>query len=280
MLGSRPVKAARTASTSTPSRPARFAQPAPATAKFAERRAELAEAALKTLAELGYARTSLREIAQNTAFSHGVLHYYFKDKVDLIMCCVRQYKARCVTRYDETVATSTSAHELAHGFAETMAATIVDEGTLHRLWYDLRVQSLFEPSFREDVRAIDDSLQRMVWRVVSEHAKLRGTKANVTPALAYALFDGVFQRSLLGYLHGRRGALAELKMQVVETLAALTSVAHPPGVPSTAGTRSGSVRKAKGRVPASRASSAEERGPSSSVSPRAKPRAPRIAPAP
>jgi hypothetical protein len=30
--------------------------------KFAERRAQLAEAALKTLSELGYARTSLREM--------------------------------------------------------------------------------------------------------------------------------------------------------------------------------------------------------------------------
>ena len=52
--------------------------------KFAERRAQLADAALQTLAELGYARTSLREIAQNTEFSHGVLHYYFSDKEDLI----------------------------------------------------------------------------------------------------------------------------------------------------------------------------------------------------
>jgi len=59
--------------------------------KFAERRAELGEAALLTLAELGYARTSLREIAQNSAFSHGVLHYYFSDKLDLILCSVRQY---------------------------------------------------------------------------------------------------------------------------------------------------------------------------------------------
>ena len=68
--------------------------------KFAERRAELAEATLQTLSELGYARTSLREIAQNCRITHGVLHYYFRDKVDLILCSVRQYKARCVTRYD------------------------------------------------------------------------------------------------------------------------------------------------------------------------------------
>jgi AcrR family transcriptional regulator len=39
--------------------------------KFAERRAELAEAALQTLSELGYARTSLREIAENSEFTHA-----------------------------------------------------------------------------------------------------------------------------------------------------------------------------------------------------------------
>jgi hypothetical protein len=57
----------------------------PSVDKFGERRAELAEAALVTLSELGYARTSLREIAQNSVFSHGVLHYYFNDKIDLIL---------------------------------------------------------------------------------------------------------------------------------------------------------------------------------------------------
>ena len=74
--------------------------------KFAERRAQLAAAALQTLAEQGYARTSLRDIAQHSDFSHGVLHYYFSDKIELITYCVRQYKAECVTRYDSIVATA------------------------------------------------------------------------------------------------------------------------------------------------------------------------------
>src|SRR6478752_5032133 len=80
--------------------------------KFAERRAQLADSALLTLSELGYARTSLREIAQNSEFSHGVLHYYFRDKVDLITHCVREYKARCVTRYDQIAASATTADAL------------------------------------------------------------------------------------------------------------------------------------------------------------------------
>ena len=59
--------------------------PRPGGDRFAQRRRELADATIQTLSELGYARTSLREIAQNSAFSHGVLHYYFADKVDLML---------------------------------------------------------------------------------------------------------------------------------------------------------------------------------------------------
>ncbi|MBW0091838.1 TetR family transcriptional regulator, partial [Pseudonocardia sp. KRD-188] len=133
------------------------------TDRVEERRRELAAAALTTLSELGYARTSLREIAQNSAFSHGVLHYYFRDKVDLITYCVRQYKAACVLRYDQIVATAGTADALATGFADGLVATLVEDARMHRLWYDLRSQSLFEESFRPDVLDIDATLERMVW---------------------------------------------------------------------------------------------------------------------
>jgi len=55
---------------------------------------------------------SLREIAQNSGFSHGVLHYYFSDKVDLITHCVKRYKAQCILRYDQIVATAGTAQAL------------------------------------------------------------------------------------------------------------------------------------------------------------------------
>ena len=67
-----------------------------------------------------------------------MLHYYFNDKVDLILCCVRHYKARCVTRYDEVVASSRTYDELAAGFLKVLGETVRNEGHLHRLWYDLR----------------------------------------------------------------------------------------------------------------------------------------------
>jgi AcrR family transcriptional regulator len=170
--------------------------------KFAARRDELAAAALQTLSELGYARTSLREIAQNSEFSHGVLHYYFTDKADLITHCVRQYKAGCVTRYDDLVAAAGDADGLAAAFGAAMAASMRDDGPMHRLWYDLRNQSMFEDWFRADAREIDASLEAMIWRVVSRYAELAGAPPGVDAATAYALLDGLFQQALHQHLTG------------------------------------------------------------------------------
>jgi AcrR family transcriptional regulator len=186
--------------------------------KFAERQKQLADAALQTLSELGYARTSLREIAQNSGFSHGVLHYYFTDKVDLITYCVRQYKAHCVLRYDQIVTTAQTADALAQGFADGLAETLREDALMHRLWYDLRSQALFEESFREDVLAIDGSLERMIWRIVSRYAELTGAPLPLTSSATYALFDGLFQKALLQHLSGAEDALTDLRTDVAEVL--------------------------------------------------------------
>jgi AcrR family transcriptional regulator len=204
----------------------------PVPEKFEQRRAELGEATLQTLATLGYARTSLREIAQNSAFTHGVLHYYFSDKTDLILCSVRQYKARCVTRYDDVVAQASDHAVLLQGFLDVLGQTLRDEAPLHRLWYDLRAQAMFEEAFRADVLAIDKSLEKMIWRVVARLAALAGVHDGLpSPALAYATIDGLFQQALLRHLSGDRKAIAAMKREVAELLGRLL----PRSAPAAAG---------------------------------------------
>ncbi|WP_235738683.1 TetR/AcrR family transcriptional regulator [Nocardioides alcanivorans] len=182
--------------------------------KHDERRRALAESALRTLGDLGYARASLREIANNSEFSHGVVHYYFEDKLDLIVYCVRHYKATCVHRYDDVVAEATTADGLAAAFAAKLVQTIVDEAPMHRLWYDLRAQSMFEATLREAVLQIDQTLEEMVWRVVSTYADLAGREPALTPRVTYGMLDGLFQQALLGHVCDRAGALDELRREV------------------------------------------------------------------
>jgi TetR/AcrR family transcriptional repressor of bet genes len=186
--------------------------------KYDERRNQLAESALQTLGELGYARTSLREIASNSEFSHGVVHYYFADKFELIVYCVRYYKARCVTRYDAVVDDSTTADELLDAFAAKLVETLRDEAPMHRLWYDLRTQSMFEEKLREAVLMIDATLEDMIWRVVSRYAELSGRATSMTPAAAYGVLDGLFQQALLGHLTGTGGGADSMAAQVHELM--------------------------------------------------------------
>lgn len=198
-----------------PAPPAPFAAELEASAttrasKHDTRRDQLAESALTTLGQLGYARTSLREIARHSAFTHGVVHYYFSDKEELITYCVRYYKRTCVTRYDQIVETSTTPDELQARFAAKLAETIREEGPMHQLWYDLRNQSMFEPGLRDVVHEIEGQLEAMIWRVLTRYAALAGRELALDSSTGYGMLDGLFAQSLLAWATGPDSARDEV----------------------------------------------------------------------
>jgi TetR/AcrR family transcriptional repressor of bet genes len=183
--------------------------------KHEARRRALAESALRTLGELGYAKFSLREMANNSEFTHGVVHYYFADKLELIVYCVQHYKATCITRYDDVVNDSLTADELLWAFTKKLCETIDDEAPMHRLWYDLRSQSMFEPGLDDAVSHIDSTLADMIWRVLTRYAELSEASLIVDKAGAYGMLDGIFQQALLGHQRDPDGAhLDQLERQV------------------------------------------------------------------
>ncbi len=105
-----------------------------------------------------------------------------------------------------------------------MAGTLRDDARLHRLWYDLRNQSLFEGSFRKDVQEIDQSLERVIWRIVSTDGDLAGAPVAVSPSVAYAIFDGLFQQALIRHLGGSEAAAGELQANTERILESLVTV--------------------------------------------------------
>ena len=179
--------------------------------KFAMRRRELADSALAAIAEQGFARTGLRDISARTDLSTGILHYYFSGKDDLIAQAIWQYKSECARRYDPIVQTSVTAEELIARFGVEISATLRDESDMHRLWYDLRNQALFENGFRGTIIAIDELLTDMVWAIVERHAQLCGKTPAIDRETAYALIDGLFLNALIGYLRGDLDALDRLR---------------------------------------------------------------------
>lgn len=202
--------------------------------KFSRKRTELAKAAIETLATLGYARTSLREIAQNSEYSHGVLHYYFSDKNDLITCSMSYYKSICATRYDEVVSGAETPDQLLEGFLNELCTTLREEAPLHRLWYDLRAQALFEDAFAADVMAIDARLEDMIWNICAKYCALQGGVPGMSKKALYALFDGLFQQALYRHIQMDPEAASDLAREIRTLLPQLVDLsldsanANPP----------------------------------------------------
>lgn len=182
--------------------------------KFGRRREQLAAAALVTLSELGYARTSLREIAQNSDFSHGILHYYFRDKIELITFCVRRYREDQISRYEHLLHTASTADDLRRAFGEAIAGTWQEDEPGYRLWYDLRNQSLFDDSLRHEVLETDECLHQAIWRVISQYGQLAGKVAVLPSVATYALFDGLIHQGLLRTAAGIDTAAIDLRSYV------------------------------------------------------------------
>lgn len=144
----------------------------------------------------------MRDLAQHCETSLGVLHYYFDDKHDLVMCCVQMYKAEFIDRYGSIVIDADSGPALKHRIGAALTGSLRDHAVMHRLWYDLRTQSLFDVRYATHVREIDDNLAALTWRATSAYATLSGTTVTVTPGVVYATADGLFHRALGDLLAG------------------------------------------------------------------------------
>jgi AcrR family transcriptional regulator len=178
-----------------------------------ETRNELASHAIKALSQLGYARTGMRDIAQQSDRSVGALTYYFDDKVDLICYCVRIYKEGFIAEIDLAINQGRMQGSVIQSVAKAFAQAVALNAETHRLWYDIRSQSLYESNFREIVKDIEENLILLVSRIFDNNCMSSSElRAN------YFILDGLFRMALQEQLDGQTEPAAELEQQIVAIL--------------------------------------------------------------
>jgi len=92
-----------------------------------DRPAEIAEAALTTFAEKGYAATRVDDVAKRAGVSKGLLYLYFKTKEELFKAVIRDFVAPKVTELSNVVDKSElSAEEFIRGPFLTMLKSLPD----------------------------------------------------------------------------------------------------------------------------------------------------------
>lgn len=164
------------------------------TAKRDAKKRQIADSAILALKELGYANTSLRDIASNSDLSLGMLHYYFEDRAKLIIYCVEIYKEEFVRKFTHALGNAAGSDQVIEAFTEALVTSIIDDDMTHRLWYDIRNQSMFDASFRPVVAEIEKALVGIV-QLAFEKAQ-RSTPEQIE--LYYGLLDGAFRYIMQG----------------------------------------------------------------------------------
>ncbi len=187
-------------------------------AKREAKKRELAASAIEALKRYGYANTTLRDIAAQSELSLGMLHYYFENKEQLLIYCVRLYKEAFAADIGARIAGLETRESLFQAFAEGLAASIVEDAETHRLWYDIRNQALFDPVFQPVVAEIEASLMELVARIAGD-----GTDTLPVPVL-YGAVDGVFRHLLERQLVDDPRSVQDLSEEF-RSLLALTSKA-------------------------------------------------------
>jgi AcrR family transcriptional regulator len=83
------------------------------------RRAQIVEAAIETLAEVGYANASLARIAARLGISKGVISYHFAGKDDLIAEIVSQVLQRAWAYIQPRIEAQTTGPEMLRAYIES-----------------------------------------------------------------------------------------------------------------------------------------------------------------
>lgn len=196
---------------------ARLAEMAEAkSAKRARKKDELADHAITALKQLGYARTSLRDIAEMSGVAVGTLHYYFEDKVDLITYCVRRYKVGFVANIAEILDADVAPEQLTKSFIKGLSQSIEHDAETHRLWYDIRSQAMFDPAFEEVVTDIEDGLIGLVATYLERLGRPTDKAETV-----YLVLDACFRFHIQAFLKRQDTAPARFERKAVELLAPL-----------------------------------------------------------
>jgi AcrR family transcriptional regulator len=134
-----------------------------------------------------------------------MLGYYFADKIDLIAHCVRLQQGRCAAVLEGVARDAATVDDLLQRFVDALAAVLRDDGPAQRLWYDLRLESLFEPSIREEVAAIESPVRDAIWHVVERYAELCDRRIVLDHDATYAVIDGVVAHLVMQQAAGMEG---------------------------------------------------------------------------
>lgn len=162
-----------------------------------QRRAQIVQALMDTMAEHGYEKATIQLIARRAELTPGLLHYHFHSKADILLALVKALAAAAQQRYFAFA-------QNAQGADQRLAAYIdarlglgdgADAGAV-AAWVVIGAEAVRQPDVRAAYQHAIDTETALLRELLSASLAAHGKSTANVQALAaalLALMEGTFQ---------------------------------------------------------------------------------------
>ena len=200
-----------------------------------ERRGQIVQGLLRVMAERGYERASIAEIARAAGLSAGLVHYHFTHKQEVLLALVEQLAARSAARVKARLErTRGGARAQVEAFLDAFLATGEDaDPDAVAAWVTISAEAVRQPEVRaayaKVVRADLGHLEELVGSVLGRR------RARAVAAGLFAAIQGYFVLAAAapelippGSAAGTVKRMAAGLLEPLESQEALESKEDPP----------------------------------------------------
>ena len=176
---------------------------------------KLVDATIASLLEVGYTRTTVKEICGRAGLSHGALFRFFPSVLDLVLAAGNEIARRQIAEFE------TSFARMDHGPDPIAAALVLLRAACrsktNTVFYELLVAARTDRELR---RALVPSVRRYYAAIRATAAKVPGTEAFPPAVLEVLLFTAIhtFDGESLARIVLPQPALEEARMALLVQL--------------------------------------------------------------
>ena len=144
-------------------------------------------AASRAVARKGYAQVSLRDVAEGAGVPKSLLHYYFKDKNQLMEALLRFLNRRYVKIIERVARLPLSTSEkLERGFEEFQKFT-AREPKWMLILLDLLVQAVHRPESKKEAYSLYEEVTGIIVDVLRKEKEAGGARGEIDEAVMSSL---------------------------------------------------------------------------------------------
>jgi AcrR family transcriptional regulator len=142
---------------------------------------QILEAARSILARRGFAGTTVNLVAAEAGVSRGLLHYYFKNKEDMLARVIDENMAASVVLVQDLLVRSRSATEIADRLVDAMQQVFEHDPDFFALFFEAEAVARQSPALAVELQALYGNFRQAIQEGL-EAAIARGDIAPSIPA--------------------------------------------------------------------------------------------------